>query len=149
MVLGTGSPSQPTLVGAYGNGARPVITAPDRGEASVVALMTDYTLLERITVSGARRYGIQIFGKHAALRDLVVDKSGSGVRVMGAGALIDQVQVMDLHMIEDTPGGTDDFGAVDSTSRPLMSNSPRAPARTVGHRVMTTATTAGSWRSHG
>jgi hypothetical protein len=111
-VTGGRSATAGVLVTAYGGGARPLVTGTGDSGASVVSLLSPRVVLSGIAVRFAARYGIQMFGDHDVVRDVVVSDSGDAVRAMGAADLIDHVQVHDLHMIVNTPGGNDDFGAV-------------------------------------
>jgi hypothetical protein len=100
------------VVSPYGTGARPVISGAGRSDPSPVSLLDDRIEVTGIAVTAAARYGIQMFGAHDVVRDVVVSHAGIAVRAMGAGDIVDRVQIRDLHMIVNTRGGNDDFGAV-------------------------------------
>lgn len=111
-IRGGGSSSAPVVVAAYGNGAAPVIKdAGDSGNSSL-SLLGDHMHVGGIDIVGADGYGIQLFGREAVVTGVRIRNAGAGVRVMQTGALIDNVQISDLRMMLNTPGGSDDHGAV-------------------------------------
>jgi hypothetical protein len=111
-VFGRSAGTVGLVVTAYGSGAAPVISGAGQSAASAVSLLSDRVELSSVVVTGATRYGIQLFGAGDVVRDTVISDSGIGVRTIGTGDVIDQVTVHDLHMIVNTRGGNDDFGAV-------------------------------------
>lgn len=109
-------PTSPTSagvrVGAYGTGAAPVLSGAGLRVPSVVSLLGTGVSLSDVTVTDAEQYGVQLFGAGGTLHGVTVTRSGIAVRILGAGALVDHVTATDLHMIVNTPGGQDDYGAV-------------------------------------
>jgi hypothetical protein len=109
-----GSPvaSSRMLVTAYGTGSSPVISGARLAVSSPVSLLTPGVTLSGVTVTNAAQYAVQMFGAGDAVQDVTITRSGIGIRAMGAGSIIDHVSVADLHMILNSPGGSDDYGAV-------------------------------------
>jgi len=108
----TAAASAGVQVGAYGAGAAPVLSGAGLAVPSVVTLTGTRVTLSDVVVTRAAHYGIQMFGPAGTVRDVSVTRSGIGVRALGAGSVIDRVAASDLQMIVNTPGGSDDYGAV-------------------------------------
>lgn len=111
-VPSSGTRNAPITLGAYGRGRRPTFRDWSGDATAVVTLSGNYVHVENIRVRGARRYGIQAAGSFDAIRRSVVSHAGNGVLASGLHTLISGVRVRDLHMILNTPGGDNDYGAV-------------------------------------
>ena len=112
---GDGTRTRPIVLTAYGSGAQPVVDGGSAGSESVVLLAGEHQVVENIRVTNARTNGVEIRGANSSVRSSTIDNAGVGVLFKGRGASADRVTVRDLHMVVDTPGGDDDYGAVGFT----------------------------------
>ncbi|MEU8819138.1 hypothetical protein [Actinoplanes sp. NPDC048796] len=101
-----------TRLTAYGTGPLPVIDGAPTGADSVVVLTGEHQVAENIRVTNAAGNAIEVRGAGSAVRSSTVDHAGVGVLLKARGATADRVTVRDLHMVLDTPGGDDDYGAI-------------------------------------
>ncbi|WP_250036451.1 hypothetical protein [Paractinoplanes maris] len=109
---GDGTKAKPIRLTAYGEGAPPVIDGGSAGSESVVLLSGAYQIVENIRVTDAETNGVEIQGDNSIVRSSSIDNVGVGVLLKARGAAADRVAVRDLHMVRDTPGGNDDYGAI-------------------------------------
>lgn len=109
---GDGTGNKPIVLTAYGTGAQPVVDGGSAGSASVVLLSGGYQRVENIRVTNAETNGVEIQGANSGVRSSTIDHTGVGVLLGARGAWADRVTVRDLHMVLDTPGGNDDYGAI-------------------------------------
>ncbi|MEV4352115.1 hypothetical protein AB0J83_47280 [Actinoplanes sp. NPDC049596] len=100
-----------TVLTAYGSGALPVIDGGMADADSVVVLTGANQVLENVRVTNAKGNAVEIQGERGAVRSSTIDHAGVGVLLKATGASVDGVTVRDLHMVLDTPGGDDDYGA--------------------------------------
>ncbi|NMO52881.1 hypothetical protein HH310_16990 [Actinoplanes sp. TBRC 11911] len=91
---------------AYGVGPAPVVTG------GPVRLLGAHQLVRDLHVTTGPEAGIEVHGPDATVRDVQIDRVGIGVLVTGRAATVTRADVRDLHMVVDTPGGDDDYGAV-------------------------------------
>lgn len=128
-------------VEAYGAGSAPVLTGEgvDRTRG-VIAVEADDVRLTGLHVTGAAGAGVQLRGAGAHVDDLEIDQAAFGVEVLAPGAMISRTRAHDLHMYINTPGGSDDTGAVgftvqadDATIRESSCINCRAPSHDFGH----------------
>ncbi|MFF5075829.1 hypothetical protein ACFY36_02175 [Actinoplanes sp. NPDC000266] len=101
-----------TRLTAYGTGPLPVIDGAAAGAGSVVLLSGAKQIVENIRVTNAASNAVEIRGAGGAVRSSEIDHAGVGVLLKARGARADRVTVHDLHMVLDTPGGDDDYGAI-------------------------------------
>jgi hypothetical protein len=109
---GDGTETRPIVLTAYGTGAPPVVDGGSAGSESVVLLSGEHQHVENIRVTNAETNGVEIQGANSGIRSSTIDNAGVGVLLKARGASADQVTVRDLHMVLDTPGGNDDYGAI-------------------------------------
>jgi hypothetical protein len=137
---GDGTAAEPIRLTAYGAGAMPVIDGGSAGSASVVRLAGRHQVVENLRVRNAATYGVEIQGASSRVRSTIVDNAGIGVLLKARGAAAERVTVRHPHMVRNTPGGNDDFGAVGfqvQASNVVISHSSctdcRAPSHDYGH----------------
>jgi len=112
-VRGDGTAARPITIAAYGTGAAPSITGSSLSmDRSVVQLTGSYQSMSGVRVSHGAGIGISLNGGHDAVTDTEIADVGIGVRFRGRFGLANTVNVHDLHMVVDTAGGDDDYGAV-------------------------------------
>nr|WP_296069319.1 hypothetical protein [uncultured Actinoplanes sp.] len=110
---GDGTAAQPITLTAYGVGAAPVLRGgPSAAARGTVNLLGAYQVLRHVHVVGAAGAGVDVRAPHATVRDTEIENAGTGVTFNAPDTVAYRVRVHDLHMIVDTPGGDDDYGAV-------------------------------------
>jgi hypothetical protein len=100
---------------AYGTGPRPVFTNPGgAGSRSPIDVRADWVVIEGFLVQGAYEAGVYISdgSDRNVIRDIEVTNTGIGISIRGRYNLITGNYLHDLHMVVNTPGGHDDYGAV-------------------------------------
>jgi len=100
-------------LGAYGSGIPPVITGDglDR-QFPVIDVESDGAMLSGLQVRRGLAVGVQIAAPDVRVEDLEIADVAFGLSVKGPGAQISRTRAHDLHMLVNTPGGSDDTGAV-------------------------------------
>jgi len=112
----SGVQGSPITFTPYGTGDRPVFTNP--GEAGsytrVVIVNADWVVIEGFLVQDAHDAGIYISegSDHNVIRDIEATNTGFGISIRGRFNLVTGNYLHDLHMVFNTPGGNDDYGAI-------------------------------------
>lgn len=109
---GSGTGRQPIVVTSYGNGTKPTFTDQARDNLATIDVVGDHVTVEHLKVTGAAQYAIAAAGSHDTIARDTVTRSGGAVLVTGPHALVNEMRASNLHMISNTPGGDDDYGAV-------------------------------------
>lgn len=113
VLRGDGTASAPIALAAYGTGPAPVITGASlKAEQGVVQLAGAYQWVVGVHVTGAPGPGVSVAGVYGAVTDTEIDNVGTGVRFAARFGVAERVDVHDLRMVVNTPGGDDDYGAV-------------------------------------
>ncbi|MHB1294901.1 MAG: right-handed parallel beta-helix repeat-containing protein [Anaerolineae bacterium] len=112
----SGQPGNPITLQPYGEGDRPTITNPgDAGNlTNAIEVEGSWVVIEGLRVRDAQDTGI-VLGPNAGnniIRDVEATALGAGFKVRGQNNLITGNYIHDLHMVVNTPGGDDDYGAV-------------------------------------
>ena len=113
-ITSSGDSMRPVLFGAYGTGNKPVITNPQPPMGSAITIKANWVIIENFLVADAREAGIYI-GTGASrniIRNNEATRVGLGIAVDGDFNRITGNYLHDLHMVVDTEGGDDDYGAV-------------------------------------
>jgi hypothetical protein len=111
-VKGTGTATAGITVTAYGTGAVPSIADTSTSDAGAVDLSGPYITLKNVAITAAPQYGVRANAVHDSIVDVDISNVGNGLVARAAYMVADRVSVHDLHMIVNTPGGDDDYGAV-------------------------------------
>jgi hypothetical protein len=109
-----GEPADPIRIGAYGAGARPIIDAGGGDEYSTCVWLdyADHVVIADLLLRNAHYAGVYIDGATGVeVRGNEMTDVGIGVSLLGDGNLVTGNEMHDLHMVVDTPGGDDDYGA--------------------------------------
>lgn len=109
-----GTDGAPITIGAYGDGARPIVDAGGGAAYSTCVWLdyADHVVVEQLHLRNAHYAGVYLDGATGAvIRDCEITDVGVGVSVLGDGNLITGNDIHDLHMVVDTVGGDDDYGA--------------------------------------
>lgn len=109
---GGGTSRRPILVAAYGRGVNPTFTSSSPNDLATIDVLGDFVTVKHLKVTGAAQYAIRAAGKSDTMADDTVTHSGGAVLVVGPGAIVNEMRARNLHMIVNTPGGDDDYGAV-------------------------------------
>ena len=112
-ITSSGTASAPITFTRYGTGADPVISTT--GQTAIDMQGANYVVVDHLYVGGATLYGVNMDANsaHNTLQNMQVSNAGFGYQLNGAhDNLLTGNHVHDLHMIVNTPGGNDDFGAV-------------------------------------
>ncbi len=112
----SGTPDNPITFRAYGTGDRPILRNPGDAKNSTRAIVLngDWIVVEGLLVRDTYDAGIQILpgADHNIVRDNEITNTGLGIQINSQYNLFTQNYVHDLHMVVNTPGGNDDYGAV-------------------------------------
>jgi hypothetical protein len=111
----SGTSASPITVTAYGTGARPTIRNSRGGQyGSAIDIYGSYVVVERLLVRDAGTHGVwsRPGAHHNTIRDIEATAVGIGVGVDGPNNLIIDCYAHDLHMVVNTVGGYEDYGAV-------------------------------------
>ncbi len=110
---GAGTKDRPVRLSAYGGGPAPVLSGPDLAlRTAVLTIRAPYASVDQIHISGAPGFGVEVLAPHATLDRITVDGVGIGVRFGEPFGVLQDSTLQDLHMMVNTPGGDDDFGAM-------------------------------------
>jgi hypothetical protein len=115
VVRQSGTAGSPVTVTAYETGAAPVLENPGGGQwESVVTLQASYLVVEQLLLRTTPQAAVSIAtgADHNVVRDCEMTDVGFGVEVSGAFSLVTRNFIHDLNMVNNTPGGDDDYGAV-------------------------------------
>lgn len=116
-VRGSGSATAPVTIGAYGDGARPIVQGDDE---ACVNLPGNYLRVQDLQVGVAADAGrcswagVEVGGDHDKVLSNLITGAGAGVYIAPSadGTEVTQNDLVDNnHMTVVTPGGNDDSGA--------------------------------------
>jgi parallel beta-helix repeat protein len=112
----SGVEGRPVTFTVYGSGAPPIFSNSGHGLSwtSVIFIQADWIVVDGLIVRDTHDVGIYVAqgSDHNVVRNNEVTDVGEGISVHGQYNLITQNSIHDLHIINDTPGGDDDYGAV-------------------------------------
>ncbi len=116
VIHNSGEADRPITFTTYGEGNRPIIRNPGGAgnRTQAVVVNASWVVVEGLLVQDAQQAGIWISkgANNNIIRDNEVTNVGLGIAIEGQHNLVTRNYVHDLHMVVNTPGGTDDFGAV-------------------------------------
>jgi hypothetical protein len=104
----SGTAANPVVVGSYGDGSHPTISTTNN---TGIEISGSYVTVQDLHVTGSHEAGVHVTGDHVTVQGNEIDNSGSGVTIEGSNGLYTHNNVHDLHMVKNTPGGNDDYGA--------------------------------------
>jgi hypothetical protein len=110
-----GTDTNPVTYGAYGVGAAPTLRNVDGGPyATAIDIRASHVVVTDLLVRDATEFGVQIDAQasHNVVRNVEAVAVGIGFSSDGPDNLITHSYAHDLHMVVNTPGGDDDYGAV-------------------------------------
>lgn len=112
----SGEMGNPITFKAYGIGSRPIFSNPGDGTNWAVAVKVDasWVIVEDMLLRDAHDEGLYISqgSDHNVVQNIEAYNVGIGTTIVGQHNLITHNYFHDLHMIKNTPGGDDDYGAL-------------------------------------
>ena len=123
----SGTEAAPIVFTDYGNSDAPPPTFSNSGQSygvrigysyyrssTKVNVGAEWVILENIRVMDVKVAGVLVYpeSNHNIIRNIEVTGTGFGLQIQGQHNLTTQNYIHDLHTINDTPGGNDDYGAV-------------------------------------
>lgn len=109
----SGIPGSPITFSDYGSGPRPTISNAGVG-TRVVKIFGSWVVIQGFLVKDSGDVAVEIENgaNHNVVQNIEATNSGQGISVSGQFNLITNNYAHDLKMIVNTPGGTDDYGAL-------------------------------------
>lgn len=112
----SGAEGNPITFTTYDIGNSPVFRnpgGPDNWNSAIV-IDANWVVVEGLLARDAHEGGVYIANDsdYNIVRDVEATNVGIGIAIHGQHNLVTRNYLHDLHMIENTPGGDDDFGAV-------------------------------------
>ena len=110
----SGEQGRPIVFTSYGDGFLPVISNPgnETNFTSAIRVTGQWVIVDGVKVSDAQDAGVYVQASHVVVQNVEAENVGIGVKVNGANNLVTRNYIHDLHMVKNTPGGTDDYGAI-------------------------------------
>ena len=109
MIERSGTRANPIIIGAYGSGPAPRITASD-----CIKVKGSYVVVQALAVDHCTRAGVTVQGDYVVVRGIWTTRNIAGIEVddTSTGARITHnVVAANNRMNRNTPGGDDDHGA--------------------------------------
>jgi hypothetical protein len=112
-ITSSGVQNSPITFRDYGTGPRPTISNPGTGQR-VIRVYSSWVVIQGFLVKDSGDAGVEIEtgANHNTIQDIEVTNTGMGVSIGGQYNLVTNNYAHDLHMVVNTPGGDDDYGAV-------------------------------------
>jgi len=112
----SGTEAMPIIFTAYGEGERPVFSTPGYGHdwSKAVAIYASWVIVEKLLARDTHEAGVYIGEEstYTIVRDVEATDVGIGIIVAGQHNLVTGNYLHDLHMVNNTEGGDDDYGAL-------------------------------------
>jgi hypothetical protein len=114
VINNSGEEGNPITFTAYGEGDMPVFSNPGGGNERCIYISADWIVLENLKCEDSRRAGIYISSgsDHNVVQNCESEGTGFGCWVGGSYNLVTSSYFHDLNVVNNTPGGDDDYGAV-------------------------------------
>jgi hypothetical protein len=116
LIRDSGQSGHPITFTAYGSGQPPILRNP--GDAThrtkAVVIDADWVVVENFLIQDVFLAGVQVLknSEHNLIHSVEVTQAGFGVILEGQNNLVTGNNIHDLHMVNNTQGGNDDYGAV-------------------------------------
>lgn len=111
----SGTAANPITFTTYGSGAKPVFENPgsQSNKTRGITVNADYVVLDGFLVRNTQDAGIYIStgSDYVTVKNMEITNTGIGVTIRGEGGKILNNHIHDLHMVNNTSGGDDDYGA--------------------------------------
>lgn len=110
----SGVQGNPITFRDYGTGAPPVISNPTTGPGKyVITISGSWVVVQGFLVKDSGDAGVQLANgaNNNVVQNIEATNTGMGISIGGQYNLITNNYAHDLHMVVNTPGGDDDYGA--------------------------------------
>ncbi len=111
----SGTAASPIIFTAYGSGQSPIFQNPgsNTNRTRGITVNADYIIIEKLLVKNTQDAGIYINNgsDYVTVRYVEITNTGIGVTMRGANDKVLNSDIHDLHMVNNTVGGDDDYGA--------------------------------------
>jgi hypothetical protein len=115
-IKSSGTAAAPIVYSVYGGTPRPIIRNPGAAGSFTrcIDVSASYVIIEGLLLKEAHEAAVslQSSSSHVVVRDIEATATGFGVNVSGQDNVVTRSYFHDLHIVNDTPGGDDDYGAV-------------------------------------
>jgi hypothetical protein len=111
----SGQPGRPIVFTSWGSGSMPIVSNRADSAYQIWAINnSSHVVVEKLHFRGVFADAFEFRGtsSHDTLRDCEIDSVGMGVNMEGTANSVLRTYIHDLHIINNTPGGDDDYGAV-------------------------------------
>ena len=112
----SGVNGNPVIFAPYGTGTPPIFSNSGNGSnwTTAIFIQADWIVVEGFKITDSYNAGVYIAegANNDIVRDLEITNVGEGIPLHGQYNLITRNYIHDLHMINNSPGGVDDYGAV-------------------------------------
>jgi len=116
MITGSGEDGNPLTLQTYGQGPNPIISRTGDSDtwAKAVSIYADWVVIDGLAIQDVPEAAVYIGRRsdHNVIRNCEISDAGIGVAVYGQHNLVTENDIHDLHLVINTPGGDDDYGAV-------------------------------------
>lgn len=110
-VAGSGTADRPITIGAYGEGAAPVIN--NAGDLNAIILSGAWIVVDGVNIQNTLDAGIRVVGNNNTIQNSEISGTGFGVKLEGKYNLVTLNSIHDLKMVTNTETpANDDAGAV-------------------------------------
>jgi hypothetical protein len=105
----SGAAGLPITITSYGTGTPPEFTNPNEWYA--IRLTGNYLVVDGVKIRDTYESGAVIWGSNCIVKNSEMTNTGFGVMVAAVNAKVLNNYIHDTHMIVNSPGGDDDYGA--------------------------------------
>jgi len=116
IVTDSGESGNPVTFQTYGQGHKPIISRSGDSDtwAKAVSIYADWVVIDGLAIQDVSEAAVYIGrrSEYNVIRNCEITDAGIGVAVYGQHNLVTENDIHDLHLVVNTPGGDDDYGAV-------------------------------------
>ncbi len=111
-IRSSGAQGNPITFRDYGTGAAPLIFNQGQSNAAI-RISSSWVVAQGFLVKNSGEAGVRIESgaTHNTVQNVQVTNAGIGIEIYGQNNLVTGNNAHDLHMVVNTPGGDDDYGA--------------------------------------
>ena len=113
-IKNSGQSGKPIMFTSYGSGVLPVISNPGGAGnyTSAIRVTGQWVVVDGFKVSNAQDAGVYVQSSRVVVQNVEATNVGIGVKLNGHYNLVTHNYIHDLHMVKNTVGGVDDYGAI-------------------------------------
>lgn len=114
IIKNSGQSGKPIVVTSYGSGSLPVISNPGGAGnyTSAIKVVGQWVVVDGLKVYDAQDAGVYVQASNVVVQNVEATNVGIGVKLNGHYNLVTRNYIHDLHMVRNTVGGVDDYGAI-------------------------------------